>query len=249
VRAAIAAMDGIRRVQPRARFLHGDPVMQVIAPQGRPELEHEAGLQSDHQYQAWDMLSGRLAPELGGKPSYLDVVGANFYHANILEWPDHRISWEEREHDARWPRLRHLLSQVSRRYGRPIVVSETSHFGAGRASWLRMIHEEVMRSAESGVSVQGVCLYPVLDRPDWDQPSHWHRCGLWDIVPSPDGHLLRVPCEEYLAEFDRVRQASRTMAEPSVLSTGCAGRTSATNRARASSRVGNSSPRSLSRTL
>ena len=34
------------------------------------------------QYQAWDMLSGRIWPSLGGHPSYLDIIGVNFYPDN-----------------------------------------------------------------------------------------------------------------------------------------------------------------------
>ena len=34
------------------------------------------------RYQAWDMLEGRLHPELGGAPEYLDIVGVNYYPWN-----------------------------------------------------------------------------------------------------------------------------------------------------------------------
>ena len=34
------------------------------------------------QYQAWDMLVGRMWPQIGGDPKYLDVVGVNFYYNN-----------------------------------------------------------------------------------------------------------------------------------------------------------------------
>ena len=30
------------------------------------------------------------------------------------------------------------------------------------------------------VPVLGLCLYPLVDRPDWNDASHWHHSGLWD---------------------------------------------------------------------
>ena len=29
--------------------------------------------------------------------------------------------------------------------------------------------------------IDGVCLYPIIDRPDWENPMHWHKSGLWDV--------------------------------------------------------------------
>ena len=48
-----------------------------------------------------------------------------------------------------------------------------------------------------GVPVEGVCLYPVIDRPDWEDANHWHNSGLFDLVREPDGTLRRVLNEEY----------------------------------------------------
>ena len=47
-------------------------------------------------FQAWDMLAGRLLPELGGSRAHLDIVGINYYWTNQWEWrieplPDGRI--------------------------------------------------------------------------------------------------------------------------------------------------------------
>lgn len=82
VRACIAGIDAIRSVLPRARFLHPDPIIHIVpAPQ---HLKRWRRVQADNllQYQAWDMLSGKIWPSLGGVPSYLDIVGVNFYPDN-----------------------------------------------------------------------------------------------------------------------------------------------------------------------
>jgi len=50
---------------------------------------------------------------------------------------------------------------------------------------------------EQGVPLEGVCLYPILDRFDWDDGTHWHNTGLWDLHKNGDGHYRRVLNEEY----------------------------------------------------
>ena len=80
-----------------------------------------------------------------------------------------------------------------------MIISETSHFGVGRAPWMREITDEVRRALQIGVELQGVCIYPILDRPDWEDLSHWHNSGLWDLRPAGSGRLERVFTEENLA--------------------------------------------------
>lgn len=78
VRAWIAGIDAIRRVLPRARFLHPDPIIHIVpAPQ---HLKRWRRVQADNllQYQAWDMLSGKIWPSLGGVPR--QPVHAGWHH-------------------------------------------------------------------------------------------------------------------------------------------------------------------------
>jgi len=72
-------------------------------------------------------------------------------------------------------------------------VSETSHFGAGRGRWIREVSNEVGRAREAGVCVDGLCLYPIIDRPDWDDLITWHHSGLWDI--NINNGLKRILCQ------------------------------------------------------
>ena len=210
VRAALAAMDAIREVDRRARFLHVDPLIHVVPPRGRPDLARAAAEQRASQFDAWDMLAGGHCPELGGHPRYLDVIGLNFYHANEWEYPDRRLRWEDTPRDPRWIPLRRLLEEVYHRYGRPLVLSETSHFGEGRARWIREVAQEAAAARAEGIPLEGVCVYPVIDRPDWDDPDHWHHSGLWDLRPGAHGRLERVACEEYVAELREVQRALET---------------------------------------
>jgi beta-glucosidase/6-phospho-beta-glucosidase/beta-galactosidase len=206
VSAAIAAMDEIWAVLPAARMLHTDPIIQVVTPRHRPDLAREAYDYSSAQYAAWDMLAGGLAPELGGHPRYLDVVAPNFYASNQWELGAGPLHWDAGPRDDRWVPLHEQLIRLHRRYARPIVIGETSHVGEGRAAWLREVTTEVVRALEIGVALEGVCLYPLVDRPDWENSDHWHRSGVWDLVPGSRGELLRIPCEPYLDELRRSRE-------------------------------------------
>ena len=58
--------------------------------------------------------------------------------------------------------------QAYQRYHRPVVLSETGHFGDGRAAWYDYVARECRLAAGLGVSLLGVCLYPLICRPDWD---------------------------------------------------------------------------------
>ncbi|MGN6369832.1 MAG: beta-glucosidase [Phycisphaerae bacterium] len=203
VRAAIAGMEAVWSVEPRARFAHVDPIIHVIAPRGRPDLEEAARQQHAGQYEAWDMISGRAQPELGGNAKYLDIIGVNYYHSNQWETPDVRLRWEDEPRDERWVPFHRLLDGVCQKYGRPVFISETSHFGVGRGKWIEEIAQEVYVARLQGVPVEGVCLYPIIDRPDWEEPSHWHNSGLWDLRETAGGGLERVACEEYVEALCR----------------------------------------------
>jgi beta-glucosidase/6-phospho-beta-glucosidase/beta-galactosidase len=199
VRAALAGMDAIWQIEPRARFVHVDPVFNVVPPRDRPDLAERARAEMRSQFEAWDMLSGRAQPELGGHPKYLDILGVNYYHANQWELPENRLRWEDNPRDDRWIPLSQLLRQVHQRYHRPLFIAETSHFGAGRVAWLWEVLAEVALARSQQVPVEGLCIYPIIDRPDWDDAGHWHTCGLWDLRPNAAGRLERVLCADYAA--------------------------------------------------
>ena len=205
VRAAIAGMEAIWEVDSRARMLHVDPLIHVVPPRDRPDLARAAADQRMRQFEAWDMLAGGLDPSLGGHPRYLDIVGVNFYHANQWEYPNQRLRWEDTPRDRRWIPLRYLLAEVYDRYNRPIILSETSHFGAGRGPWIAEVAEEVQQARTMGVPMEGICIYPIIDRPDWDDPAHWHNSGLWDLRRGDSNRLERVLCQEYAGELRRAQ--------------------------------------------
>lgn len=206
VRAAIAVSEALWEIDPRIEIIHGDPILHVVAPPGNSAAQRMADAQNASQYEAWDMLSGRAAPELGGNSRYLGTIGVNYYYNNQWLLPDGYLDWETVPPDPRRIPPHELIRRVYERYHAPLIIGETSHIGVGRARWLRHISEEAAIAIEQGVPVQGICLYPIIDRPDWHDATHWHNSGLWDLIPDENGRLVRTICTPYADELWRAQQ-------------------------------------------
>ena len=163
-RASTAAMDAIRLVDRQARFIHAEPVINVITDPGRPWDAPFAEGHRQAQFQGWDLIAGRLWPQIGGRPDLLDIVGVNYYHNN--QWI-HGGPPIDRHHPLHKP-FHRILAETYARYGRPIFIAETGIEGAERPAWLAHVTGEVARARSLGVPVAGLCLYPILDHPGWD---------------------------------------------------------------------------------
>lgn len=203
-RAVLAAVDAVWSVDSRARILHCDPAIHIEADPRNPERRAEAEGHRLAQFQGWDLAAGRLWPQLGGDERYLDVVGVNYYPNNqwILDGPT-----LERGDPLHRP-LREILREVWERYGRPLVIAETGAQDGHRHAWLRYVADEVMAVRRAGVPVHGICLYPILDYPGWDD-DRYCRSGLWGY-PDPAGQReIHSPLAGELA-----RQIARFAAEP-----------------------------------
>ena len=206
VRAALRACEVIGGIDPAARFMHGDPLMHVVPPLDGPAGAHEAARrQTDAAFEAWDMLCGRTEPQLGGSPRHLDIVGVNYYHDNQLELASPTpLQWHLG--DPRRKPLNQLMDSVWQRYRLPMLIAETSHVGSGRGQWLDDVAREVLLCRKRGMPIEGVCLYPIIDRHGWDDFSHWHNSGLWDVDVSPraaaaDHSFERILCRPYAEQL------------------------------------------------
>jgi beta-glucosidase/6-phospho-beta-glucosidase/beta-galactosidase len=200
--AAIASVRAIREIDPEARMIHMDPLIQVVAPRGRPDLVDDAWRETyEDAYIVWDILAGDLHPEWGGSPEILDIVGANNYAFGQMEFNEHGPHKALPPNDDRIKPLCDLLMVTWRRYHRPIIISETSGLGAGRPAWLKDVMEESMAAVSRGIDLQGICLFPAVDMPDW-HTGEWLHNGICDLVPEGDD-LRRVPYEPYVAELRR----------------------------------------------
>lgn len=194
VRATMTAMDNIRTVSPHARFVQVDPVINVVPPSETSAAELiTAAAHTGAQFEAWDMLSGRIRPELGGSPEYLDIIGANYYIHN--QWV-HQGTFIEAS-DPRYKPLHQMLVEAHARYCRPLLIAETGIEGQRRPEWLRYICGEIARAIQCGVPVEGICLYPILNYPGWDDERDCHA-GLWDACKGSDYRGIYGPLAEEL---------------------------------------------------
>ena len=198
VRAAIAATEAIWSVDGQARIVQVDPVIHVVARPERPRDRQPAEAYRCAQFQAWDMLSGRLCPELGGMPKYLDILGVNYYADNQWFLGGGTI---ELGHPLYRP-FSAILAEVFQRYARPLVVAETGAEAAARVPWLRYVAGEVHAAVDAGIPVEGICLYPITDYPGWTNGRHC-RVGLL----GPLDRQGRRATYEPLADELRCQQA------------------------------------------
>ncbi|HKD04698.1 MAG TPA: hypothetical protein VKB79_02250 [Bryobacteraceae bacterium] len=201
VRGAIAATWAIRNALPNAVAVSAEPVIHIV---GRPDIPGDAESAEAYRcsmFEAWDMLLGRLSPELGGKEDYVDVIGVNFYDRN--EW---RNFGETIHRDDPEYRPFHLiLREVYQRYRRPIFVSETGTEDDARPEWFAYIASESRRARDLGIPVEGICLYPILNHPGWDDDRHC-RNGLWDYADDSGFREIYGPLADEIerqAEMER----------------------------------------------
>lgn len=203
VRATIAGIKAIRHVNPEARFLQVDPLIHIVSRRfDSSALKAEAAAYRAAQFHCWDMIAGFLNPELGGKPEYLDVVGCNYYVYN--QW-EYNGTWLRRT-DPRYKPLRELLKEVSERYTRPVLLAETGIENKERPQWLAFVAAEVAAALRSGVQVEGICLYPIVNHPGWADDRHCHN-GLWDYC-NESGHreIYRPLAHELRSQQRRIEE-------------------------------------------
>ncbi len=201
-RAAIAGIDAIRAASPRARIVNVDPLCRVVCPPERPDLAAQAeDFNQRLVFQSWDMLCGRLLPELGGSRAHLDIVGVNYYWTNQWEWghpPVNGVVLPLAENDSRRLSLAALLRGVWHRYGGEIMITETAHVGEQRGPWMREVAAQSELLLCEGVPLRGVCIYPILGMPEWHDRDTWTCMGLWDPLCRREPHAGRLICEPML---------------------------------------------------
>lgn len=201
-RAAIAGVKAIREVDPTARMIHIDPLVHVVAPRDRPDLieaaHHETYVDT---FLGWDILCGKSHPEYGGSPEILDIIGANNYSFGQMEYREKGPHAALEPGDERIVPLCELMSRICERYRLPMIIAETSGLGKGRADWLRDVTEEALAAVNRGMDLQGICLFPAVDMPDW-HTGEWLHNGIYDLVER-NGSLERVAHQPVIDELRR----------------------------------------------
>ncbi len=212
VSAAIGATRLLQENFADARIFHIDPIINIAADVTRPQDRIVAEGHRQSQFQVWDMICGRRAPELGGKPQYLDVIGANYYSNN--QWIHNGSTLGPSS--PYYVRLRYMLRELHLRYGRPVFLSETGIEDEARPAWLRYIGQEARATRNLGVPLEGVCLYPILNHPGWDNDRHCYN-GLWDYADESGHRAIYAPLARELAHQQELwAQDSETVEEVDV---------------------------------
>lgn len=205
IRAAIAGINAIRAAVPDARIVNVDPVCHVVSPH---DSSLARGDPSDFNrravFEAWDMLSGRMYPELGGSREHLDIVGINYYWTNQWEI-GHELTPLALD-DPRRVSLATLVRRVWKRYGGELLITETAHADDMRPIWLNSVADQCERLLAEGVPLRGACLYPILGMPEWHDPEVWTQMGLWDLEHRSDRkeRVLYEPMAEALRNAQRL---------------------------------------------
>ncbi|MBF6598666.1 MAG: hypothetical protein ITF98_10655 [Fermentimonas sp.] len=189
-KAAIIGINALKEVLPDCIIISSEPLVKIHG-DGIISKEELAEINS-YQYQAMDIVTGKICPELGGDKTLIDVMGLNYYwtcqwriNSGTLDWPD--------LHNNRTP-FSSLMEELYERYKIPLLITETGHFGVGRIPWMKEIINHCDKAIERNIPIYGICIYPVVDRPEWDFLDKYNNCGLYDLDDSKN----RIPHIGYI---------------------------------------------------
>jgi beta-glucosidase/6-phospho-beta-glucosidase/beta-galactosidase len=197
VHAALTAAKAARTADPDVRLCWAEPLINIVPRSSAPEDRVAAEEQRLGQFEAYDMLLGKTAPELGGGSWAVDALGFNFYPDN--QWIDGGSTIPLGHHEFR--PLSDMLAEAHSRFQKPVFMSETGAEGSARSAWFHYVCEEVRDARRAGVPVEGICLYPITAFPGWDDSRH-AEAGLFS-TPHADGTRRADP--RLKAELDRQR--------------------------------------------
>lgn len=211
----IAALRAVRDVE----IVHVDAAERIVTDD--PRLAGVVSQAREHQFLAADLVEGLVGHEhpmrtwlmeqganeadlrwLAANPQRMDVMGVNFYP----QWSCRRIEGTPEEPVKRrfygaGEDLAAVVSAFHERYGRPVMVTETSEKAsvARRARWLDRSVAAVGALRASGVPVVGYTWFPVLSLVAWPYrrggkavDEYLFHMGFWDLRPDGAGTLERV---------------------------------------------------------
>jgi hypothetical protein len=81
-----------------------------------------------------------------------------------------------------------------------MIIAETGIEDDRRAEWFRFVAEETQIAIDQGVPLHGLCLYPIVNHPGWEDGRHCHN-GLWDYADDTGSRPLHEPLADAILEF------------------------------------------------
>ena len=159
---------------------------------------------ADHPRFDWLVENGADAGRLDYLAAHAidwDVLGVNYY-----PWSNRRIVRRRNGRlrsvcDSEPSALADVIRMVHRRYGRPMMVTETSATGTPleRARWMRETLGAVHQVRAEGLPVVGYTWFPLFTMIEWKYrwsrkglEDHLLHLGLYDVRPR-DGRMDREP--------------------------------------------------------
>ncbi|RYG31207.1 MAG: hypothetical protein EOO01_35690, partial [Chitinophagaceae bacterium] len=76
-KAAILGIQALKKLLPDCRIVLVEPLVKIHS--GCMDDDEHVVNMNEHQFQAMDIIAGRICPELGGSEAYLDILGFNYY--------------------------------------------------------------------------------------------------------------------------------------------------------------------------
>ena len=188
VRGILATCAALRAADPDARLVHVEA--SGLSRAARADLAAIAADEQDRSFLPYDLLLGRLGPEhplftwlvrsgaapdelasISAAPAPIDLMGLNFYP----QWSTTQLFIDRRGKLAYRPveqdgsGFAALIEGYWRRYGIPIMVTETSARGPEevRARWLEASVGTIRELRGRGVPVVGYTWFPLFTMIDW----------------------------------------------------------------------------------
>jgi beta-glucosidase len=221
VRGVVAAQEALGEVSGgAARIVHVEATFRYAG--ATEAFAEEVELLRARQFLIQDLLGGQvddghpLAGYLRGhgfgdddltwcaaNPAIPDVVGINYYpHLTTTDYrPGETLPVAARPRRDDWATgLEEVLRAFAGRYGRPLMVTETSVLGdvPRRLAWLDASLELVAGLRGQGVEIVGYTWWPLFDLVGWEYRDamgpvgeHLVRMGLYDLEADEIGTLHR----------------------------------------------------------
>ena len=107
------------------------------------------------------------------------------------------MNFIERDGSAISARCTNCSVIFTRVTGKPIFIAETGIEDERRPEWLSYVADEVVIALEKGIPVEGICLYPIVNHPGWEDERHCHN-GLWDYCNDSGHREIYIPLADEL---------------------------------------------------
>lgn len=164
-------------------------------------------VQPEHPLHQWVVERGISEVDLAWYREHRiepDIVGVNYYPQFSINRVDEDVVAQEQIASCvpgRGQALVEIASDLYRRYGKPIFITETSYRGTvqERIDWMRDLVEACLHMQLAGVDLYGVTWFPFLDMIDWPYRTNGRplavnmaEFGLYTLQATSDGALLRI---------------------------------------------------------